>query len=43
MNDVRKHKCDTAIKNINRNLPEMWYTHNRAIHNELRQKDELEY
>ena len=43
MNDGRKHKCDTAIKNINRNLSEMWYITNRAIHNELKRKDELEY
>lgn len=43
MNDGRKQKCDIAVKNINRNLSEMWYTHNRAIHNELGLKDELEY
>lgn len=43
MNDGRKHKCDTAIKHINRNLSEMWYTHNRAIHNELTPKDEINY
>lgn len=43
MNDGRKHKCDIAIKNINRNLTEMWYTHNRAIHNDPTPKDELDY
>ncbi len=43
MNDGRKHKCDTAIKNINRNLSEMWYITNRAIHKELNPKDEQEY
>ena len=43
MNDGRMHKCDIAIKNINRNLSEMWYITNRAIHKELKPKDELEY
>ena len=43
MDDGRKQKCDIAIKNINRNLTEMWYTHNRAIHKELKPKDEQEY
>ena len=43
MNDGRKHKCDTAIKNINRNLSEMWYITNRAIHKELNPRDEQEY
>ncbi len=43
MNDGRKHKCERAIKNINRNLSEMWYITNRAIHKELNPKDEQEY